>query len=1352
MASMVSPRRARATLVAALAALLILPATSSAADDRNAFAGAGLTGAAAQLAAAAAAPPPGFQETVALSGLTNPTAVRFAPDGRIFVAEKGGRIKVFDDFGDPTPTIYADLSVQVHDFWDRGLLGLALDPQFATRPYVYVLYAYNKDPNSTQFPRWGDSCPTPPGATADGCVVTGRLSRLNGGSEEVLIEDWCQQYPSHSMGSLAFGNDGALYVSAGDGASFNFADYGQDGSPRNPCGDPPAAVGGAVSPPTAEGGALRSQDVRTPADPTSLDGAILRLDPNSGAAMAGNPNAASPDPNARRIVAYGLRNPFRFTMRPGTNEVWTGDVGWNAWEEINRVPNPTGEVRNFGWPCYEGTGRMGSYDNLNLSLCENLYSQGAGAHAAPYYTYNHASRVVTGETCGTGSSAISGLAFTPPGSSFPVTYNGALFFSDYSRDCIWAMLAGANGLPDPNNRQTFVAGASNPVELQFGPGGDLYYVDLDGGNIRRIRSLTANRAPIARATATPSTGSVPLTVAFDGSTSSDPDGTAITYAWDLDGDGAFDDSTAVAPSFTYTATGTYTARLRVRDPGGLEDTVNVPITAGSPPVPIINITSPTPGTTWEVDDTIAFSGTATDFQGNPIPASGLTWDINLEHCDRVSGSCHTHPLQSFGGVAGGSFPAPDHEFPSYLEIELTARDGAGLTGTATRRLDPDTVPLTLASDPPGMRLTLGAETATAPFTREVIKGSTNGIGAESPQTLGGLPYTFSSWSNAGARNHTTVVDAATTLTATFERTTALKLGGADVIGSNISGAGPGGAEVYRFVATNSGTATELNLYVASSSTASDLVLGVYSDVNGTPTARLGSGRIANPAEGAWNKVPVNVPGLEAGKSYWFSLLNPADGTGTLRWHDRAGGSGGAEQTHGGGGLTQLPATWTTGGVYSDGPVSGYAFGSPAGPPPPPNLSVSPTSLSFSGTAGAANPAARTISVANTGGGTLSFTASDDASWLTVTPGTGTAPRDLSVAANTAGLTAGTHTATVRVESAGVDGSPRLIPVTLTLDPAPPPVLSVSPASLSFSATVGAASPAAQNLTVANTGSGTLSFSATDDTSWLAVTPGSGDAPATLSVAVSSAGLRVGTYSGAVTVAAAGANGSPATIPVTLVVGELPPPTTGLVGAWGFDEASGTTANDTSGAGNPGTIAGPTRTAGGRYGGALSFDGVNDLVTVADAPSLDLTTGMTLEAWVRPTVGGDWKTVMLKEQPGHLAYALYSSTDTGRPSGHVFAGGDRAVGGPAALPNNAWSHLATTWDGLTSRLYVNGTQVASGALTGTAATSSLPLRIGGNTVWSEWFGGLIDEVRVYNRALSPAEIANDHDTAIGGGGT
>ena len=210
-------------------------------------------------------------------------------------------------------------------------------------------------------------------------------------------------------------------------------------------------------------------------------------------------------------------------MRPGTNEVWTGDVGWNTWEEINRVQSPTGGTTNFGWPCYEGAARMSAYDNLNLNVCENLYSAGSSAWTPPYYTYNHSAKVVTGETCPTGGSSISGLAFYT-GGSFGPAYNGALFFSDYSRDCIWVMFAGSNGLPDPATRQTFVAAAAGPVELQFGPGGDLYYVDMPGGTIRRVRGASPNRTPTAVATATPTVGTVPLTVDFDGRGSSDPDG------------------------------------------------------------------------------------------------------------------------------------------------------------------------------------------------------------------------------------------------------------------------------------------------------------------------------------------------------------------------------------------------------------------------------------------------------------------------------------------------------------------------------------------------------------------------------------------------------------------------------------------------------------------------------------------------------------------------------------------------------------------------------------------------------------------------------------------------------------
>ena len=407
------------------------------------------------------------------------------------------------------------------------MLGFALDPAFTTgRPYVYVLYTFDA-PIGGSPPTWGDACPSPPGATGDGCVVSARLSRLTAsgnfmtGSEQVLINDWCQQYPSHSIGSIAFGADGALYVSGGDGASFNFTDWGQDGSPLNPCGDPPGGVGATLTPPSAEGGALRSQDLRTTSDPTTLDGAILRVNPDTGLGMPNNPLAASPNVNARRIIAHGVRNPFRLTIRPGTNEVWFGDVGWNNWEEINRVTDPLGSVENFGWPCYEGTGTQSGYDNANLTICENLYALPGGV-VAPYYAYNHSATVVPGETCPTGSSSTAGVAFYTNG-PFPDAYDGALFFADYSRDCIWVMFPGGNGLPDPGNRATFRPAAANPVDLQVGPDGALYYADFDGGTIRRIAS-SANLPPIASATGSPTNGTAPLTVNFDGGGSSDPEG------------------------------------------------------------------------------------------------------------------------------------------------------------------------------------------------------------------------------------------------------------------------------------------------------------------------------------------------------------------------------------------------------------------------------------------------------------------------------------------------------------------------------------------------------------------------------------------------------------------------------------------------------------------------------------------------------------------------------------------------------------------------------------------------------------------------------------------------------------
>jgi glucose/arabinose dehydrogenase len=713
---------------------------------------------------------PGFQETTAFSGLVNPTALSFSPDGRVFVAEKSGLIKVFDGFGDTTATTFADLRTQVHNFWDRGLLGLALDPDFPAKPFVYVAYTHDAPIGGTA-PRWGtpgataDGCPNPPGATQNGCVVSGRVSRLQAdgnqavGDEQVLIEDWCQQFPSHSIGDLRFGADGALYVSGGDGASFNYADYGQTG---DPCGDPPAGHGATQTPPDAEGGALRSQDLRTTGDPTGLSGTILRVDPDTGDGLPTNPLAGRDDPDARRIIAYGLRNPFRFTIRPGTSEPWVGDVGWNNWEEIDRVANPTdATLENFGWPCYEGGGRQGSYDNAGLNLCESLYV--SGGVTAPHYTYDHAAKVFPDETCPTGGSSISGLAFNPSGSTLPAAYDGALFFADYSRNCIWVQRRDGGTLPAGTPR-TFRAGAAGPVDLEMGPGNDLFYPELNGGRIRRIHYTAGNQAPRAVANASVTSGGTPLDVSFDGSGSSDPDpGSSLTYAWDLDGDGEYDDGSGPQASFTYTEAGSYPASLRVTDGQGATATDTVAITAGNTP-PTATIASPTAGFTWEANAPIGFEGGAVDPQDGELPASSLSWSVVLFHCPA---NCHTHTVQDFPGVSQGSFEGPDHEYPSYLELRLTATDSGGLTDTRSVRLDPKTVELTFRTQPGGLNLTVGGATSTAPFTRTVIQGSVNTISAPTPQTLASATYDFGAWSDGGARTHSITADAPASFEATY---------------------------------------------------------------------------------------------------------------------------------------------------------------------------------------------------------------------------------------------------------------------------------------------------------------------------------------------------------------------------------------------------------------------------------------------------------------------------------------------------------------------------------------------------------------------------------------------------------
>ena len=630
----------------------------------------------------------GFQEHLVIGGRTQPTSIRFAPNGHVFVAEKSGLVFEYDDVvnGPVIAHPVIDLRNEVHDFWDRGLLGLAVHPNYPATPEIYVLYAHDVFADGTG-PRWGDRCPDPPGATQHGCVVYGRLSRVvidlptMTGTEVPLISNkWCQQYPSHSAGDLRFGPDGYLYASAGEGASFTFADYGQDG---NPCGDPPGAAGtpdDALA--TAEGGRLRSQDILSSGDPVGYGGSILRLDVSGPTVQipADNPLVGKGTTDDDAVIAIGLRNPFRWTFRPGTRELWIGDVGETTWEEVDRVVDPVAAVTNFGWPCYEGPEDRPVF--RGNALCDRVFARNFPSAvspmtvAEPYLYYNHSATFVPGETvCGTGTSSVTGLAFNDKG-LYPDAYRNALFVADGSRRCIWTVAAGAGGLPDPAARAPFLElSAGTIVDLEMGPDGRLYYIDFDQGNIYRFDFSAGNQPPTARVTASTTSGLPPLTVTLDARESSDAeDGGNLGYAWDLDGDGAFDDATGPVVTHVFTRSGVTVAAVQVTDTLSASAIARVNIDVGNtPPVPVI--AQPTASATWAVGDTIAFAGSATDAEDGALPDRALRWELIMHHCkSEAMTDCHTHSITTVVGAGSGSFVAPDHEWPSFLELKLTALD------------------------------------------------------------------------------------------------------------------------------------------------------------------------------------------------------------------------------------------------------------------------------------------------------------------------------------------------------------------------------------------------------------------------------------------------------------------------------------------------------------------------------------------------------------------------------------------------------------------------------------------------------------------------------------------------------
>jgi hypothetical protein len=280
------------------------------------------------------------------------------------------------------------------------------------------------------------------------------------------------------------------------------------------------------------------------------------------------------------------------------------------------------------------------------------------------------------------------------------------------------------------------------------------------------------------------------------------------------------------------------------------------------------------GTTWKVGDSIAFTGHATDPQQGTLPASRLNWDLVMHHCSAPE-NCHEHAIRSWTGVASGSFEAPDHEFPSYLELKLVATDPEGLTHVVTRRLDPETVDLTFNTVPPGLQLTVGSSSGITPFSRTVIQGSANSVSAPSPQGSS----TFESWSDGGAQTHIiTAPTAATTYTATYAAAPTPQRIGHTQVGGSLDSGDLNHMNGSRFV-TGSGptTVTSMSVYMKGVQAApnNQYQLAIYADSDGSPGARVATSTSGTLIANSWNTRPITA-GLAAGTPYWLMYNTNGD--------------------------------------------------------------------------------------------------------------------------------------------------------------------------------------------------------------------------------------------------------------------------------------------------------------------------------------------------------------------------------------------------------------------------------------------------------------------------------------------
>ena len=459
----------------------------------------------------------GFTSETLISGLDQPLAFTYADDGRIFVTEKAGRVKIIEN-GQVVST-FIDINEEVNSYWDRGLMGIALDPDFENNGWVYLSYVVDLEPETPDREDFG--------SRASGRLIRVKVSDTNPNvadlsTREIILDGHKMTHATHAVGDVDFDNDGNLIFSWGDGG------FGDN---------------------------LRFEAQ----DPDSKQGKFFRVDPETGFGIPENPyyDPANPDSVRSKVWATGVRNPWRWSVDRTTGDVYFGEVTDGGPEEINiiRADATEPEQLNFGWPYFEGDNRT-RYGTVP----DNFVYEGA------FVELPH----------GGGLDAITGGAVYR-GTAYPDLYNGRYFFANFYRALYTADAAG-NYQQFGN-----VGDVNGVSDLQLAPNGTIQYLSLFDGALYQLNydpSSGEGLIPNAVATASVTAGTGPLSVDFSSTGSNSPNGPLLSYAWDFDSDGTIN-STEANPSYTYTTVGKQTATFTVIDHAGSTDTTQVEITITS---------------------------------------------------------------------------------------------------------------------------------------------------------------------------------------------------------------------------------------------------------------------------------------------------------------------------------------------------------------------------------------------------------------------------------------------------------------------------------------------------------------------------------------------------------------------------------------------------------------------------------------------------------------------------------------------------------------------------------------------------------------------------------------------------